>query len=173
MSLRLAVILLLLSASACGGDDDDAPDASVDPIDASIDAASQTDSGVTYTAQLFRRDCGPTDGPAITVSLSGDADRKTCTADFTEPAVLFSVYGDFVIDAPLTVTFDDSFASGDGRVCGEDLCEPATAGEIRFDSFVDGDRTRGTWQLTTAGGTTSGSFNAEWCEPEGGGPFCG
>lgn len=173
MSLRLAVILFALCVSACGGDDDDSPDASVDPVDASPDAASQTDSGVTYAAQLFRRDCGPTDGPAITVSLSGDADRKTCTADFTESAVLFTVYGDFTIDAPLTVRVEDSFAEASGRVCDEDGCAPATAGEIRFDSFFDGDRTRGTWQLTTAEGTVSGAFDADWCAPEGGGPFCG
>lgn len=188
MTIRLAPILLAFSiASAACGDDDDQPDAAVGEADAAlpdaggeIDAgeadAALPDAGGTYATQVFQHSCGPTDGPAITLVLSSEVDAKTCTPNFFDPTVVFTVYlDDFVIEAPADFVFSNDILGGDGRVCpgGKVDCDAASAGEIHFETFDNGAGATGTWELTTERGVESGSFAATSCVPEGGDPICG
>jgi hypothetical protein len=181
LALALALLSITIAPAGCGDDDGgsgEQPDAAVGVPDAGgeADAADQVDAAVqTFATHVFQRSCAPTDGPAITVSLSSEVDPETCTPNYFDPTVVFAVYTDsFVIDAPASFSFGVA-PGGDGRVCpgAKENCDEATAGDIHFDTFEDGETATGTWMLVTDDGPVSGTFDATWCEPEGGGPFCG
>ena len=174
--LRLLPVLLL--AAACSGDDDgggggDAPqaDASTTTDGTSADAAVSS-----FAINLVERTCGPADGPAITLRLGGAYDPETCTIDPDVAAnLVISIYLDeWNVQAPVIYTFDPEELTGSTLACpaGDGACRSATAGQVHFDSFTDGEEASGSYELTMPSGTMTGGFDATWCAGQGG-PYCG
>lgn len=198
MTTRLASLLLLTAVplapalTACGGDDDDdAPDASTGEIDAAVqadaslesdasvtpDAAPEVDGGSTsYPAQIVERSCAPTDGPAISIKLSGSVDAKTCTPNFFDPTLLVDIYlNDNEIDAPVTFVIDD-IADGAVQVCpgGKDDCLGGFTATVELDTFEEGEGATGTVTIRGKDSVIAEvELDADWCEPEGGPVICG
>jgi hypothetical protein len=176
--VRLLCALLLFTA--CSGDDDGATDGDISAVDAAAsagDGAAADAAASGFGVDIVERTCGPADGPAITLKLGAAYDPETCTIDFDDDNLTINVYLDEVaIEAPVTFTFDAEALTGSAQSCpgGEGACRSATSGEVHFDSFTEDEGASGTFELTMdGGGPVSGSFDASWCESEGGGPYCG
>lgn len=177
--LRLVPVLLLLGA--CAGDDDgggdgDGPGGQADAAGSTGDGAAADAPASRFADDIVKRSCAPNDGPALTFALGADHDPETCTIDFDHPNLTISIYLDeWEVSAPATFTFDAEDLAGSAESCpgGDGPCRQATAGEIHIDSYVEGEAASGTYQLTTEVGDMTGSFDASWCEGEGGGPYCG
>jgi hypothetical protein len=174
---------VILLAAACSGDDDGGGgggdgDGDAHAVDsgATADGASADAPVSSFAVNLVERTCGPTDGPAITVALGAASDPETCSLDFDAATLMISIYLDtWDIEAPVTYTFDPDELTGSAQSCpgGEAACRAASGGELHFDTFSDGEGASGTYQLTLDSGPVSGGFDATWCTPEGGGPYCG
>jgi hypothetical protein len=179
-----ALFLSVTSVAAltgCGdGDDDDTPDASSENIDAAVgtDAAPEADaSPIVYAAQIVARECGPTDGPAISIKLSGSVDAKSCTPDFGDPTLIVDVYLSKEIEAPVTFELDGEGLDGAIHICpgNEQAClTEGFTGTVRLDTFEEGKGAAG--RVTIRGEDSviaSEDLDATWCEPESGPIICG
>jgi len=175
----LGLVPVILLAAACGDDDGgggdgDAPEADASPTGS--DGASADAPESAFAVNLVERTCGPADGPAVTLRLGGDYDPETCTIDPDASGnLVISIYLDeWNIEAPVTYTFDPEQLTGSALACpaGDGACRSATAGQVHFDSFSDGESAAGTYELTMPGGPMTGGFDATWCAGEGG-PYCG
>jgi hypothetical protein len=182
MSMRRLAPPLLIILAACGGDDDGGgggdggDDSSADAASSGEDGSSTDAPDSGFAAAVVERTCAPNDGPAITLKLAAAVDPETCTPDFDAATLIISVYLDaFEVNAPVTYTFDPESLSGSAESCpgGEGVCRDATAGQLHFDTFVEDEGASGTFELTIEGGPITGGFDAIWCNPEGGGPYCG
>jgi hypothetical protein len=169
---------LVLALSACGGDDDgggDGDGASADAAAGSADAALNDAAPSEFAAHIVERTCAPNDGPAVTFSLGGAYDPDTCALDIDSRNIVISIYLDeFDVSAPHTYRFDAEDLRGAGTICpgGEGVCLQASAGEVRVETWDEGEGATGTWQLTIGDASESGSFDADWCAGQGG-PYCG
>lgn len=174
--LRLMPVLLL--AAACGGDDDangNGGDGSQADA-ATSDGPSADAPASSFAVNLVERTCGPTDGPAVTLALGAGHDPETCTLDVDAGNLTISIYLDgWPVEAPVTYSFDPEDLTGAALMCpgGDAACRSASAGQVHFDTFSEGVGASGTYQLTMEGGPVTGGFDASWCQPEGGGPYCG
>jgi hypothetical protein len=172
---------LFLALSGCGGDDDgggadDGDGASPDASGSASDAAAVDAAGSEFAVDIVQRTCAPNDGPAVTLSLGGAYDPETCTIDFDARSVVISVFLDeWEVTAPDTFRFDAEDLRGVGQFCpgGDGACRDASAGELHVETWSEGEGASGTWQITMGDDSMSGAFAADWCDPEGGGPYCG
>jgi len=181
--VRLMVLpLLLLPAAACGDDDGGSGDgdgdgAEADAAGSDSDGASADAPASSFAAELVQRSCGPADGPAFTLKLGGAYDAETCTIDFDQGNLTISIFLDqFTVEAPATFSFGGEELTGSAEMCpgGDGACRSATAGEVHLQTWTEDEGASGTYQLTLpGGGELSGGFDAVWCTPEGGGPYCG
>jgi len=177
--LRLVSVLLVLGA--CGGDDDDdgsdGDGASADAAGSDSDGASADAPESGFAVDIVEWSCGPADGPAFTLKLGGAYDPETCTIDFDTRNLTISIFLDeLAVEAPVTFSFGGEELRGSGQMCpgGEGACLTATAGTVHVQTWTEDEGASGTFELTMDGGDPiAGGFDAVWCTPEGGGPYCG
>jgi len=141
--------------------------------DSGADAPSPTaDAGGGLPFHLIRHDCGPTDGPALRVGLYGGVD-PACGGDPSQRSVELFVFASgtdaFPPAAGSVIRSTVAMPRGTVTECpgGTPPCRTSQDFTLTFDSYADGVDASGTYDVTFAGGeTTSGSFDAMWCERE-------
>ena len=129
-----------------------------------------------YRTAKAERSCGPTDGPAWSITLT--TARNTCDEVRTDGAITFTVWTDLESAAPGTIYSlgggigDDGFAS----VCGAPGAPCATAtGTVVFHVFAAGEVARFDYDLRTDDGRRFAETDVEiarfWCGVDS--PGCG
>lgn len=149
------------------------------PADAfSSDTPMPSDAGATSDAptglpfHLVRHDCGPTDGPALHVGLYASVD-PACGGDTTQRSLEIFVYpsgtASFPPAAGTTIVSTAAAPSGTITECpgGSPPCRVSSDFSVTFDTFADDVSATGRYAVTFGDGeTTTGTFDATWCERE-------
>jgi hypothetical protein len=170
--------LLCTLIGACGGDDDggdgdggsgmdaSGADASAGGGDSGADSGTRGDGGAgPYARHIISPACAPNDGPALRIALGDPHAEDSCAIDQLAPHVLLNVWTQD-IDAPVTISFAETEASGSGSFCpgGTAPCRSFSSGDITFDSYAAGEGARGSWRLLGEEEMLTGDFDATWCE---------
>ena len=144
-----------------------------------ITPAACSDGGVDSipiesAGHVLTRSCGPADERSVMLVMASEVDPQACGAHDLSPSVSITMYvSPATIEAPATYSFG-FVGGGNGLVCpgDEEDCDFASAGYLKFDSFEEDEGGSGAWMLVTRQGTSTGTFDAFWCEREDGGPLC-
>ncbi len=115
-----------------------------------------------YPVATIRHACGPTDGPAIQITLSKVPDPSA-----EDARIFLSIYGDLPqppLSEPRTYRLQPQ-ESGDGVRCPKrNACETAERGTLVLDTF-SGHGATGSYKLHFRDGSVEeGSFTATWKE---------
>ena len=126
-----------------------------------------------YRTAKAERSCGPTDGPAWSITLT--TARNTCAEERSDGAISFTLWSDLESAAPGTIY---SLGGGDGfaSVCGAPGAPCATAtGTIVVHVFAAGEVARFDYDLRTDDGRRFAETDIEiarfWCAVDS--PGCG
>lgn len=134
-------------------------------VDAQGSAASPEPARQSTSAWPFatiRHSCGPTDGPALQITL-----RKVEMPEKDGALLFLNLYGKQAqppFSTPLTLELEHN-QSGDGVRCmGKKPCESAERGQVVLEKF-DGTGAEGSYELFFKDGSTErGRFKAAWKE---------
>lgn len=138
------------------------------------DAGSGTDSGSstsTYAGAYMGRGCAPDDGPAYVITL-WDGAVPECTTDPTMRTLEFYFEGVAISSGTTLTSSTLAFASVSECPGGSPPYHVSSDFTLDFTAFTELASASGTYAITwTDGSTSSGSFDASWCEVTP--PFCG